>query len=219
MSPTLVELSTVAAFLRQHTHDIRNHLTGLELEAAVLAETVTDSPRADGVARMQRQIRVVAAEMKTLAEKFSDNETHRAPCAASELFFIWQEQAATLGLDAVTWGNTLGGERINVDVAAVGAVLKELLVNAKQFTGNAGLAALADSRHGKIAFELRETKREKLDPSGWGEKPFISTKRGGYGLGLWQAAQIVAASGGEITRVFLVKGTLVTKLIFPLVMS
>ena len=215
MLPTLVELSAVAAFLRQHTHDIRNHLAGLVLEAAVLAETITDSPGAEGVARMQRQIRALAAELKILADKFSADETHRAPCAASELFLIWQEQAASLGLDAITWGSTLGDERINVDVAAVCAVLRELLVNAKQFTGIAGLAAMADARDGKIAFELRETKRETLDPSGWGAKPFVSTKRGGYGLGLWQAARVVAANGGEVTRVFLPKGTLVTKLIFP----
>ena len=216
MSPTLVELSTVAAFLRQHTHDLRNHLTGLELEAAVLAETHKDSPSAAGATRMQGQIKEVAMELKALAEKFSEVETHRAPFAARELFLIWQDQAAALGLDSITWGNTLGDEKVNVDVAAIGEVLKELVVNAQQFTGAGGLAAMADGRGGKVTFELREMKREPLDPSAWGQRPFISTKRGGYGLGLWQAAQLVAASGGEITRCYLPKGTLVTKVIFPL---
>lgn len=215
MSPDLIELANVAAFLRQHTHDIRNHLNGLDLAAAVLAETITDSPSAEGVVRMQRLIRAAAAELKALAEKFTVDEAQRASCAAGELFLIWQEQAAALGLNAITWGSTLGDERVNVDAEGVGTVLNELLVNAKQFTGIAGQAAMADARNGQIAFELRETKREPLDPSGWGAKPFVSTKRGGYGLGLWQAAQIVAANGGEITRVFLPKGTLVTKLIFP----
>jgi hypothetical protein len=217
MSPTLLELSTVAAFVRQHTHDIRNHLTGLELEAAVLAETHQNSPSAEGAARMQAQIKEVAIELKALAEKFSDLETNRAPFAARELFLIWQDQAAALGLHSITWGNTLGDEKIEVDVAAVCDVLKELMVNAQQFTGAAGLAAMADGRGGKVTFELRETKREALDPSGWGERPFISSKRGGYGLGLWQAAQLVVASGGEVTRCYLPKGTLVTKVIFPLV--
>ncbi len=216
MSPTLVELSTVAAFVRQHTHDLRNHLTGLELEAAVLAETYQDSPSAAGATRMQGQIKEVAMELKALAEKFSEVETHRAPFAVRELFLIWQDQAAALGLNSITWGSTLADEKIDVDVAAIGEVLKELLVNAKQFTGAAGLAAMADGRGGKVTFELRETKREALDPSGWGERPFISTKRGGYGLGLWQAAQLVVASGGEVTRCYLPKGTLVTKVVFPL---
>lgn len=216
MSSTSVELATVAAFLRQHTHDLRNHLTGLDLEAAVLAETITDAPSAEGVARMQRQIRAVALELKSLAEKFSAAETHRAPCAARELFLIWQDQAAALGLDAIAWGSTLGDEKISVDVAAVSAVLEELLVNARQFTGKAGLVAMADARHGEIAFELREAKIEPLDPTTWGERPFVSTKRGGYGLGLWLATRCVAASGGEIARSYLPKGTLVTKVIFPL---
>lgn len=216
MLPTLVDLSKVAAFLRQHAHDIRNHLNGLDLEAEVLAESLTNSPGAEGLARMQRQIRAIAVELQTLAQKFAADESHPAPYPAGELFLIWQEQAAALGLEEITWRSTLGDEKINVDVAAVADVLKELLINAKQFTGIAGLAVTADVRDGKASFELRETKREPLDPSGWGVTPFVSTKRGGYGLGLWQAAQIVGANGGEITRAFLPEATLVTKVVFPL---
>ena len=216
MSPTPIELSAVAGFIRQQTHDIRNHLNGLDLEAALLAEIVTDPEGAKGIERLRHQIHALAEELKAVAGKFSCDEANRAPIAARELFLIWQDQAPMLGLESIVWGTALGDEKINVDVAAIGDVLKELLINAKQFTGTQGLAAMADLRGGRIEFELRESKRDSLDPSQWGSHPFVSTKRGGYGLGLWQAAQIVAANGGEITRAFLPPGTLVTKLTFPL---
>ena len=218
MSPSSVELNAVAGFIRQHTHDIRNHLNGLDLEAALLAETVTDSESAEGLARMRRQIHGLAEELRALSAKFSGDPANRAPIAARELFLIWQDQAALLGLDAVAWSTALGEEKVSVDVAAVSEVFKELLVNARQFTGPSGLAATAIRRGGRIAFELRETKAAPLDPSAWGAQPFVSTKRGGYGLGLWQAAQMVAASGGETTRTYLPPpdATLLTKLTFPL---
>ena len=215
MPSASIELSAIAAFVRQHTHDIRNHLNGLDLEAALLAEIITDSEGAESVVRLRSQIRVVAEELKALSGKFSPPEANRAPIVAGELLLIWQDQAAALGLDSIVWGTALHDEKINVDVAAIGEVLKELFVNARQFTGTAGLAATADMRGGRVEFELRETTRESLDPSSWGVQPFVSTKRGGYGLGLWQAAQTIAANGGEITRAFLPKGTLVTKLTFP----
>ena len=216
MSPTTIDLSSVAGFVRQQTHDISNHLNGFDLEAALLAEIVTDPEGAKGIERLRHQIHALAEELKVVAGKFSYDEANRAPIAARELFLIWQDQAPMIGLDSIVWGTALGDEKINVDVAALGDVLKELLVNAKQFTGTKGLAAMADLRGGRIEFELRESKRDTLDPSVWGIRPFVSTKRGGYGLGLWQVAQIVAANGGEITRAFLPSGTLVTKLTFPL---
>ena len=201
MPPASVEIPAIAAFVRQYTHDIRNHLNGLDLEAALLAEIITDAEAAEGVGRLRNQIRALAAELRTISGKFSGAEAHRARIAARELFLIWQDYGAALGLDSIAWETALEDETISVDVAAVGEVLEELLVNAKQFTGPAGLAASAGLRGGRIEFELRESKRETLDPSGWGGQPFVSTKRGGYGLGLWQAARAIAASGGEITRV------------------
>lgn len=216
MSATSVELPAVATFVRQHTHDIRNHLNGLDLEAALLAEIVTDGEAAKSVTRLRAQIRSIAANLKMIAGKFSSPEIRPAPVDARELFLIWQDHAKALGLDSMIWQSTLGREKVNVDVAAISGVLQELLINARHFTGTTGLAALAGWHGGRIEFELRETKREPVDPTSWGEKPFASTKRSGYGLGLWQATQAVAANGGAISRAFLPNGTLVTKLEFPL---
>lgn len=215
MQPPPVELSAVAAFIRQHTHDIRNHLNGLDLEAALLGEIVTDTEASESVARMRRQIRVLAEELKVLSAKFTRNEPSRSAIEAREMFLIWQDQATALGLKSIDWSSTLGDERIEVDVAAIDIVLKELLVNAKQFTGGDGIEATARMHGGKIEFELREPKREPVDPKAWGALPFTSTKRGGYGLGLWRASRLVTDNGGQLVHTFLPEGILSTKLTFP----
>lgn len=215
MSSNSVDLSSVASFVRQHTHDIRNHLNGIDLEAALLAEIVTDPEAVESVTRLRSQIRSLADELKTLSGKFSRPAATLTPIDAREIFLIWQDQAAALGLDSIEWASTLGDEKINVDVAAIDRVLKELLINAKHFTGASGLFATAGVKGAKIEFELRESKREPVDPSAWGERPFGSTKRGAYGLGLWQAAHAIEASGGTVLRTFDPGGLLITKLTFP----
>ena len=68
----------------------------------------------------------------------------------------------------------------------------------------------------RVAFELREPKSAPVDPSAWGRTPFVSTRRGAYGLGLWEADRLVRANGGEVTREVLSDGKLVTKLTFPI---
>ena len=68
----------------------------------------------------------------------------------------------------------------------------------------------------QVAFELREPKSAPVDPSAWGRAPFVSTRRGAYGLGLWEADRLVRANGGEVSREVLSDGKLVTKLTFPI---
>lgn len=216
MSSPPIELSAVAGFVRQHTHEIRNHLNGFDLEAALLAEIVSDPEGVEGIERLRRQIRTLAEELKEVSGRFVCESVNCAPISAADVFLIWQDQAASLGFDAAGWQAALGEEKISVDVAAIGEVLKELLINAKHFTGKDGVAASATRLDGNVEFALRESKAEPVEPGEWGRRPFVSTKRGGYGLGLWQAAQIIAANGGEIARRYEPTGTLVTTVAFPL---
>ena len=208
-------LSRVAAFMRQHTHDVRNHLNALDLEAALLADIVTDNEAIDAVRRLRVQIRETANSLRTLSSKMSEPQPSRAPLAARELFLIWQDEGARLGLESIAWTQTLGLERVNVDAGALAKVCAELLTNAKQFGDGTGLVAMAAVSGGKVCFELREQGKSGVDPTTWGSAPFFSTRRGAYGLGLWEADRIVRANGGTIAREVLSNGTLVTKLAFP----
>lgn len=208
--------SRIAAFLRQHAHDVRNNLNGLDLEAALLADIVTDEEAREAVTRLRAQIREAAGGLRALSAKLADPQPSCASISAQDLFLIWQDEAARLGLGSIVWASALGGERANVDATAMAAVFRELLTNAKQFGDSQSLVAMANICGTEVVFELREPAKEALNPSEWGRTPFVSTRRGSYGLGLWEADRLVRACGGEVTREVLSDGKLVTKLSFPL---
>lgn len=138
-----IPYSRIAAFIRQHTHDVRNHLNGLDLESALITDIVTDPEAVASVARLRAQIRETATSLRTLSSKISEPQPSRAPLAARDLFLIWQDEGARLGLESIAWTQTLGPERVNVDAGELSKVFAELLTNAKQFGDGKGLVAMA----------------------------------------------------------------------------
>ena len=209
--------SHLAQFIRQHTHDVRNDLNGLDLEAALLADLVPDGEAAESVARSRAQLRRVAADLRTLAAKFADPQPTRALYPARELLLICQDQSAALNpAPAVQWSDTLGAEKVNVDAAALAKVFRELLANAQAFGTGAPLLAAARREDGQIVFELREPKDAPLETASWGRAPFASMRHGHYGLGLWEAQRTIVANGGEVRRRFAPDAMeLLTALRFP----
>lgn len=209
--------SHLAQFIRQHTHDVRNDLNGLDLEAAWLADLVPSGETAESVARIRAQIRRLAGDLRALAAKFADPQPTRALYAARELLLICQDQSTALDpAPAVQWSDTLGAEQVNVDAAALAKVFRELLANAQAFGTGAPLLAAARREDGQIVFELREPKDAPLETASWGRAPFASMRHGHYGLGLWEAQRTIAANGGEVRRRFAPDAMeLLTALRFP----
>ena len=209
--------SHLAKFIRHHTHDVRNELNGLDLEAALLAEIVPGGEAVESVVRIRSQVRRIAADLRALAEKFADPQPVRALYSAGELFLIWQDQPAALSpAPVVQWSGTLGTEQVNVDAAALANVLRKLLANAQAFGTGAPLHAAARVEDGHVAFELREPKDAPIETASWGRAPFAAMRHGHYGLGLWQAQRTIAANGGEVRRRFAADAMeLSTALLFP----
>ena len=213
--------SHLAQFIRQHTHDLRNDLNGLDLQAALLGDLVPRGEPAESVARIRAQIRQTGQNLRMLAAKFADPQPTRAHYAASELFLIWQDQLAALHpAPVVEWRDTLGAgqvEQLNVDAAMLAEVFRELLANAQAFGGGAPLHAAARVEDGQIVFELREPKKDPLETASWGRAPFAAMRHGHYGLGLWEMQRSITANGGEVQRRFAPDAMeLTTALRFPL---
>jgi signal transduction histidine kinase len=213
-----VSWSRVATFVRQHTHDLRNDLNGLDLEAALLADIVADPEGTESIARMRAEIRKVAANLRTLSAKFAEMRPTLMRLPAEELFLIWQDQAAEISPHAeVDWGKSLPTGEINIDPTGVASALREILANAHAFGTGAKLRVTADSVDGHLVLQLHEPKVESIEPANWGSTPFVSTRRGGYGLGLCDVVRTIEASGGAITWTFNPKvSELVTSIRFPL---
>lgn len=210
--------SHLAQFIRQYTHDLRNDLNGLDLEAALLADFVPSGEATESLTRIRAQIRGLATNLRSLAGKFTDPHPVCALYGARDLFLIWQDQVAALTpAPTVQWSEAPGVGQVNVDASALADVFRELLANAQAFGTGAPVSAAARVEDHQAVFELREPKDSPLETASWGRAPFASLRHGHYGLGLWAAQRTIAAMGGEVRRRFAPDAMqLVTTLLFPI---
>ncbi|MEO7318101.1 MAG: hypothetical protein ABIZ56_03825, partial [Chthoniobacteraceae bacterium] len=86
----------LSAFVRQHTHDVRNSLNGLDLETALLHELVVEGEGRDCVERVRKQVRALGLQLRSLSAMLQEPKPFAAPLAARDLFLIWKEQQADL---------------------------------------------------------------------------------------------------------------------------
>ena len=210
-----ISWTRLAAFMRQHTHDVRNGLNALDLETALLQEIVVDPEGRTSVERLRRQVRGIAEQLRGLSALFQEPKPYSAPLAARELFLIWREQHESMPeRPAIEWIDEVGDARVNVDAGMMANVFRELLTNARSFRD--GEPAIASARrHGdEIEYELREPKLKPIDFAAWDRRVFQTTKRGGYGLGLWTMQRQAEAIGATLTRRN-EDGALVTRIALP----
>lgn len=205
----------LSAFMRQHTHDVRNGLNSLDLEAALLVEIVTDDESRESAGRVRAQLRSVADQLRAMSALFHEPQPYAAPLAARELMLIWREQLAALPeAPDIGWIEETGDEKVNVDATMMAAVFRELLVNARVFRDGGPATASVRREGDDVIFELREPKSKLVECEGWGRRVFETTKRGGYGLGLWNVQRSIEASGATIARRN-DQGALVTRIVLP----
>lgn len=189
-----------AAFLRQHTHDVRNALDSLELETALLKEIAPEGEVQKGVERVRRQLRALREQVRSLSAMFHEPQPVAAPIAARELFLIWEEQQGKSEKPSeMKWVDELGAEQVVVDVGMMVKVFRELLTNAAAFSDGDPMTASARRESDAVVFELREPKSGAVDVAGWGG-PFTMSRRRGYGMGLWSIGRLLQANHARIVQ-------------------
>ncbi len=195
-----IPLKRVVSFVRQHAHDFRNGLNCLDLETAILEEFVSGDEGQACLRRLRKQLRSLAEQLRSLSSRFQDPQPVTGSISARELLLIWREKHSALeDPPEVSWQDKFGDEKVSVDVEMIAAVFRELLVNAGAFSKGASLTVSAHFADGNAIFELREPKKEKLDPSSWGHA-LSTTRSDGYGLGLWGARRLIHANGAKIMQ-------------------
>jgi putative PEP-CTERM system histidine kinase len=182
-------------------HDLKNAVSALSLLSRNALDHFDDPEfQRDALRTLAKTVERMRALMGRLASS-SPRKLHFTPVDLPELL---QELAEPL----------VSGKRIAVvmqldpvppilaDREALEQVLQNLLTNAVEAMGGEGRITLRSaSRNGQVACVVSDTgrgiPREFLQKSLF--VPFQTTKKGGWGLGLYQAREIVAAHHGQMT--------------------
>ena len=199
-----VPFDRVSAFLRLLSHDVRNELGALDLEAAYIAQAADDPATAAEAKKLRKIVTEAAVKMKRLSASVGRITVKPQPFPARmfieemrvRLSKTWPSEMAS-----AAWNLELGSEEIAIEFEMMASALHRIFDNAFQFREASGwIEFRAFVRDANIVMELIEGKSTvPSPPENWGEEPFVSTRKDGYGLGLFFARRVIGAHHGKLT--------------------
>ena len=223
LDESLVPFERLAKFIRQLTHDVRNGLSAIDLEAAFVAELVTDSETADEVRKLREMVTNTARMLKDISGYFQPVTIHPAVWPAGEFVEELEARIEKQFPDECKAGvlraeSRVNGESIEIDLEQLANSVLHVIQNAFQFGKEEARVRFSSFREGDdLVFEVREAKpdfQSQVPPQDWGVAPMITTRSGGYGLGLFRVRQVLDAHGGKFGANYH-EGTLITRLSVP----
>jgi nitrogen-specific signal transduction histidine kinase len=220
-----VPFPRVTGLVRQLTHDVRNGLNNIDLQSAYLQELVTDPQAVVEMKRLRGMVGDAAKMLKDFSARFwlaTPNLVKYSARMFIEDFRARLGKLAPEEIPAVDWTVSLREESISVDLEMVSRALIEYFRNGQQFReGDRPMQARVRAADKRLVLELVETKSSvAAPPETWGLEPLVSTRRGGFGMGLFYARQVLGAHGGEMAATFDPEAKqLTTRLSLPIVGS
>jgi signal transduction histidine kinase len=199
----VVPFPRLAGFVRQVIHDVRNGLNSMDLQAAYIVELSTEAEVTDEVRRLRALIQTSAKQLQALSFNFWSGAPSRIEYAANILIEDFQDRLQKQYPEhapKVQWAVELKEEAVSVDIEMFFGALTRIFENAFLFAEAGGeIKVRVFTEAGQFVLELAETKKSAApEPEHWGEEPFVSTRRGGYGLGLFRARRLLALHGAEL---------------------
>jgi K+-sensing histidine kinase KdpD len=199
-----VAWSSVVRFVRQLSHDLRNHLNAAELQAAFLGELTNDTELKAEIKRLRQMV----SEFGTTLQKLSQGMTQSKPNfmayrAADFVEDIRHKVEADFAKEqtAMEWDVQSGEANIQIDPQLLQQAVLELFANAFAHGRPQGALRVAACVEGdEFVLVLRERKEGfDLPTAGWGREPLRNVKQGHYGLGLNRVRTIVESHGGALS--------------------
>jgi len=212
----------IVRFVRQLSHDLRNHLNAAELQSAFINELAQDTELKTEIKRLRQMISELGTILQMLSGQLGQVKTDMMPYRAADLVEDLRQKIAKNfpgETAAISWDIQLGDAMLNVDPQLLLQVFIELFTNAFQHERGAGVINVtAKIDNDRFVFTLREPKaRFDLSTENWGREPLRRVGRGHYGLGLNRARVIVEAHNGELRAQYDPEtSTLVTTVTLPL---
>ncbi|HEY7002128.1 MAG TPA: hypothetical protein VH330_10330 [Candidatus Udaeobacter sp.] len=213
--------SDLVRFIRQLSHDVRNHLNAIELQSAYISELERDEELKGEIQRLREMISGSTSVLQSLSKAVSDVKPNLIPYRVADLAEDLRKKIdndfSREGAE-ITWNIQLGNQMLNVDPQLMQEAFIELFANAFRHNREKGqLVLIARMGNNRLRFTLQEPKsRFDLPTESWGREPLRKVSQGHYGLGLNRVRAIVEAHGGEICAQYDPNvSALTTTLIFP----
>ena len=198
-----VRWSELVAFVRQLSHDIRNHLNAAELQAAYLSELAQDAEIKNEVKRLREMVAEVSKALQSVTSKMSAITATRIRYRCADLVEdVKQRLESSTEKPHVQWQIDLGETAFEVDPQLLQEAFLEIFANAARHaqSGAGPMVAAARIDGQQFEFTLREPKKDFQEPTEkWGFEPLQKMTRGHYGLGLNRVRMIVELLGGGFT--------------------
>ncbi|MFN2508162.1 MAG: sensor histidine kinase [Chthoniobacterales bacterium] len=217
-----VPMRDVVRFVRQLSHDLRNHLNAAELQSAYIHEVAADAELKEETKRLRMMLSEIGASLQRLTAALAEVKLTRMPYAAASFL---EDLRQKIGVElpeqssAIEWDISLNAQQLEIDPQLLQQAFLELFTNAFQHQrGDGPLRAAAEIHDGNLSFTLREPKTSFRDSAEkWGREPFRDLKHGHYGLGLLRVRSIIEAHQGCLNAHFdPSSSSLVTTVVLPL---
>ena len=199
-----VEWPDLVKFIRQLSHDLRNHLNAVELQSAYLGEVATDPELKDEIKRLRQ----MAAELGTTLQKLSTSVAQPKPTlmpypANAYLEDLRKKVESVFPQEAssIDWEVTASEASIQIDPQLLQEAFLELFGNAFRHTRSEGrLKVKAQVVEKALVLTLNEPKTAfDASTEDWGRQPLGAIGQGHYGLGLNRARVIFESLGGRFS--------------------
>ena len=209
-------------FIRQFSHDLRNHLNAIELQSAYISELEGDANLKGEVNRLREMISRLTAALQQVSGALGEVKPDLISYRASDFVEDLRKKIAQEfpnDRPEISWDVQPGNAVLNIDPQLLQEAIVELFANAfRHDPGEGALTAEVRIDKNRFLFTLREPKiRFELSTENWGREPLRKVSHGHYGLGLNRVRTIVEAHGGKMHAQYDSKAsTLATALILPL---
>jgi len=202
-----VPLPRLVNFVRQVSHDVRNGLNAIDLQAAYLLEIAGQGEMREELVKLRRIVSHVTGEMQELASRFGEVRPALMEYPVAEFLQGLKEgveREFEKQAKRIIWEVKVGAEEMTMDYALLTGALTELARNAIYFReGDQAIRLSAWIADGNAIFEVSQGRSQPVTGAGeWGRAPLASSRRGGYGLGLFHVRRIVDALGGTLEPVY-----------------
>jgi K+-sensing histidine kinase KdpD len=217
-----VPWNDVVRFVRQLSHDLRNHLNALELQSTYLGELAQEPELKSEIKKLREMVSELGGNLQKLTTSLGEPNPKVMSYRAADVVQDLQHKIETEMPNestSIDWKIELQNETLTIDPQLLQHALLELFRNAYQHDrGEGNLLVSAKSDAGHFTLTLCEPKKQ-FDESteNWGKQPFHKTGRGHYGLGLHRARVMIENQQGQLQAHYnAATSILITTLTLPL---